>query len=93
MYNFCPQVVGEVGACMPIVGLFKECDDVESKEDIDRLIPKEKGKKMCYKKRYCYLSSSLAKLGRISPLKTGFESCTWIPNTTEMTDRFWAPIL
>ncbi|KAJ8721101.1 hypothetical protein PYW08_006566 [Mythimna loreyi] len=45
------EVIGEVGACLPIVGLFKECEDIESDEDADRLITKEKGDRTCFKKR------------------------------------------
>ncbi|KAJ8728510.1 hypothetical protein PYW07_006206 [Mythimna separata] len=45
------EVIGEVGACMPIVGLFKECEDEESVADADRLITKEQGKRTCYKKK------------------------------------------
>lgn len=48
-------MVGEAGACLPIVGLFKDCNDEESEKEAEKIMGPEE-------KRKCFINKSVYKL-------------------------------
>ncbi|XP_035442549.1 apoptosis-inducing factor 1, mitochondrial isoform X2 [Spodoptera frugiperda] len=50
------EVVGEAGACLPIVGLFKDCNDEESEKEAEKIMGPEEKRKCFINKKADYFN-------------------------------------